>query len=133
MLLIHQLVEVASDRASALVEVADDLPFYLSDQGVPSWVGLEYMGQTAALIGGYQQQLSKGEAQVGFLLGTRSFVANTDFFTLGQTLLITCREKASVGEGLAQFECHIIDNTNSDRVLASATLSVFRKPASALQ
>lgn len=133
MLLIHELVEVASNRASALIRVSEDSPFYSTDLGVPSWIGLEYMGQTAALIGGYQQQITAGEAQVGFLLGTRGFIANTEYFTKGQTLLVTSQEKASVGEGLAQFECDIIETTNDNKILASATLSVFRKPASSLK
>lgn len=133
MLLINQLLNVQSNCASALIYITEASPFYCLDLGVPSWVGLEYMGQTAALIGGYQQTISKGEPQVGFLLGTRAYQAELAYFSDNSELLVECNEKAAVGEGLAQFECRIFDGINKNQCLASANLSVLRKPAASLK
>ena len=55
-LLINQLVEVDQKHSKASVIIDQETPFFESGKGVPAWIGLEYMGQTAALIAGHQVQ-----------------------------------------------------------------------------
>ncbi len=130
MLLINNVLTVDETSSSALVKVDSDASFFESNKGVPSWVGLEYMGQTAALIAGHQLQQGLVSPHLGFLLGTRAYSATCDYFDAG-VLKVSCKEKAVVGDGLATFEC-MIENYNDDAqqttTLATAILSVFRRP-----
>lgn len=132
MLLISKLINVSANAACASVTITTHSPFYCQGLGVPSWIGLEYMGQTAALIGGHQQKLEAAKPQIGFLLGTRAYHTEHEYFSENCVLMIECQEKAAVGEGLAQFECRIFDASNTHASLATAKLSVFRKPATSL-
>lgn len=129
MLLVNKVVDLSATQSSAIVIVDDDTPFFGKD-GVPAWVGIEYMGQTAALIAGYQLQQGLTEPQLGFLLGTRRFQTTVSHFANGTVLLVSCIEKAVVGDSLATFDCEIRDQS-SGAELATASLSVFRKALNA--
>ena len=129
MLLINQVLEVDAASSSALVKIDSDAPFYEPGYGVPAWIGLEYMGQTAALIAGHQLQQGLVSPHLGFLLGTRAFKTDCDVFRDG-VLKVSCREKALVGDDLATFDCMIETYPNgaqSAQCLATASLSVFRR------
>lgn len=125
MLLIDRVVRVAADSAAAEVHINPQASFFQSGLGVPAWIGLEYMGQTAALIAGYQLQHGLTRPHLGFLLGTRQYAMNTDWFCDGDVLLVECHQAAVTGEHLAQFQCSV---SRSGAVLATAKLSVYRKP-----
>lgn len=127
MLLINQVVSVSSVESKALVIMDEQTPFYQSNVGVPTWIGLEYMGQTAALIAGFQQRERITKPHLGFLMGSRKYQTDVDYFELGENLIISCQEAALVGESLATFNC-TISTRKSERTLAKAVLSVFRKP-----
>lgn len=127
MLLIDRVVRVAADSAAAEVEISPDTSFFQNGKGVPAWIGLEYMGQTAALIAGYQLQQGLTQPHLGFLLGTRQYAMNTSWFQAGDILLVECHQAAITGEQLAQFVCSI---SRAGETLATAKLSVYRKPLS---
>ena len=131
MLLIQNLIHVADDSACSELTINEDSTFYQTGHGVPSWIGLEYMGQTCALIGGHQQHQGHTGASLGFLMGSRRYQACVPYFTLGKQLRIECKQIATVGESLANFDCMITDlsakHDGQHPQLAHATLSVFRK------
>ena len=126
MLLLHQVLSVAADQASAGIVVSDAVPFFEPGNGVPAWVGVEYMGQTAALMAGFQLQHGLIKPHLGVLLGTRRYQAHQPYFSEGRQLLVECREVALVGDNLATFDCRIGCRKTND-VLAEGNLSVFRK------
>lgn len=130
MLLINRIVSLDISNASSLVFIDSDTPFFKQRCGVPSWVGIEYMGQTAALIAGHRLRKGLLPPHLGFLIGTRSYKVECDYFTPGTTLKVTSKENAVVAEGFAKFDC-IIENyntvTGSTDLLAEASLSVFRR------
>ena len=132
MLLIQRLVSVSTSAAKARVNITADSPFFIPDKGVPAWVGLEYMGQTAALIAGYQQAQHALDPHLGMLLGTRKFASTQAWFKAGAELLISCSQLAVVGNSLATFSCEITDPDNR-RSYAEAKLSVYRKPIAAME
>ncbi len=127
MLLLQRVLALGADHASALVELDADAPFALPGQGVPVCVGLEYMGQTAALIAGYQLREGLIGPHLGFLLGSRRYRAHRDFFAPGSRLQVDVREGVVVDDSLANFDC-TIRCLASDALLAEATLSVLRRP-----
>ena len=130
MLLINRIASLAKTRSSAIVNIDHESPFYEAGLGVPSWIGLEYMGQTAALIAGFQLREGICQPHLGFIMASRAYKASLDYFTQGAQLLVSCEEVAVVGDTLATFKCSIVDN-NTQQQLAEANLSVFRKPINA--
>lgn len=137
MLLLDRLCSVSAEAAQAEVDIHTEHVFFQADAGVPVWVGLEFMGQTAALIGGYSaaqhaqdslaqaQPATEQDARMGYLAGVRKLQAYTDFFRPG-TLLIDCTEQAVLGESLAKYSCKIANATNGE-LLAESVLTVVRK------
>ena len=137
MLLINKIVSLTQNSSESIVIINEKTPFYQNDYlqdkaddkiaGVPSWIGLEYMGQTAALIAGYQLREGLTQPHLGFLLGCRNYTAMESVFKNNSELLVSCEQGALVGDSLATFNCHIYDS-KSKHELANASLSVFRKP-----
>lgn len=127
MLLINKVVEVSDCCSESIVLIDDKTPFFESGAGVPAWIGLEYMGQTSALIAGHQIKQGTIEPHLGFLMGSRKYQSDVSYFKPQTTLVIRCDQAALVGDSLATFNCTISDQA-SKRQLASAMLSVFRRP-----
>jgi len=126
MLLLSRIIDLSAAKASAEVEINAHASFYVPNKGVPAWIGIEYMGQTAALIAGHQQQCQQLSAHTGFLLGTRRYQTSQAWFPVGARLHVQCEQAATVGETLATFDCSISLNQVG---IATARLSVFRRPA----
>lgn len=128
MLLIDKVLHVAADSASAEVHITADSPFFMAPTGVPAWIGIEYMGQTAALIAGHQLQQGLTKPHLGFLLGTRQYQIHVPDFADGDILQVSCTQAALSGDQLAQFSCEI---SRGGELCATAKLTVFRKPVTA--
>lgn len=127
MLLIDRIINLGDNFSETEISITPDSSFFETGKGVPAWIGIEYMGQTAALIAGYQLQQGKVTPHLGLLLGTRKYQVKTAWFAEGDLLQVKCTEIAVVGNQLANFLCEIY--RKSDQTLyASAKLSVFRKP-----
>lgn len=127
MLLIDRIIDLGDNFSKSEISISPESSFFEKGKGVPAWIGVEYMGQTAALIAGYQLQQGKVTPHLGLLLGTRKYEAKVPWFRDGDILQIHCSEIAVVGNQLANFLCEIY--RQSDQALcATAKLSVFRKP-----
>lgn len=122
MLLIDQLLHTDAESATAQVTVPRD-GLFLQDEGMPAWVGLEYMAQTVAAWAGWQAVQAGKPVKLGFLLGTRKFDAQCAFFAPGTTLRIHVRSELVGDNGLGMFACEI-HNEGQD-VLAQARVSVY--------
>lgn len=129
MLLLNDVIAVTDNTATARVMIQHNSAFYLPNAGVPACIGLEYMGQTAALIAGLAQRQGQSEPQLGYLLGSRMYRQNASHFTLGQQLIIHAEAGTVVGTELANFNCTILEE-HSQALLCQGTLSVMRKPIS---
>lgn len=127
MLLIDRVIDLGDNFSKAEIFIDSNSSFFEPGKGVPAWIGIEYMGQTAALIAGYQLEQGKVTPHLGLLLGTRKYQTNIDWFAEGDLLHVHCTEVAVVGDQLANFLCEIY--RQSDQMLcATAKLSAFRKP-----
>ena len=86
MLLVDRLV--SSNDCSIVIEaiIKDDYPF--TNGIVGSWIGLELMAQSAAVLSRLRKSDKSVEPSLGFLLGSRSFIAHVPVFTPGQTVTI---------------------------------------------
>jgi predicted hotdog family 3-hydroxylacyl-ACP dehydratase len=121
MLLIDRLL--AADEECAIVEarVREDGPFVQED-GVPAWVGIEYMAQAIAAWAGARAERRGAPARPGFLLGSRRYEASQSVFPVGAMLRIEARCELRSDNGMGLFDCRI----HLDGVLAArAMVSVF--------
>ncbi len=116
---------------SAVTEVAIDAmsTFHVHGHGVPAWVALEYIGQTAALIGVYAASELRGSASdasssEGFLLASRNMDITCPWFIDGDRLIVSASQAGTAGASLATFN-GTVSNALGD-TLVVASLSVWR-------
>ena len=123
MILLNRMVAADATTGVCEVDIGPDTMFG-DHEGVPAYVGLEYMAQVVAAYSGYQLHCQSLPIVVGFLLGAPKFTSHCRFFLPGQTLRV---EAAHVwGESqLARFECAITD-AQTGALLQQAELSVFK-------
>lgn len=125
MILIDGIEQYTDKECIARVTITKDSPFYNSaKQGVPSYIGCEYMAQAIAGFAGSQALDIKEPVQIGFLLGSRKYKTLRPYFLLGETLNISLCELYTEDSGLRVFECKIIDSENI--AVATANVNVFQ-------
>jgi len=109
------------------VDIRSGIPFF-SDDGVPAWVGIEYMAQSVAAHAGVKARLREEPPCVGFLLGTRSYKCELSRFPEGSSIKINV-EPLFFDDGLGAFACSI----DMDRPVASATINVYQPDEESLE
>ena len=121
MLLLDAIVGWNDDCLVSEVNIRADSMFLASD-GMPPHIAIEWMAQTCGAMVGLQS-LEQGEAvRIGFLLGTRDFVARVSRFALGDKLTVTVRPVFSDGQ-MAVFDCQV---KLASEVCATARLNLFQ-------
>jgi len=95
---------------------------FAEDQGVPSWIGLEYLAQAISAYAGLQESARGEKPKIGFLLGSRKYVCSVDYFAIGQTLLLKVTKELQAENGLSAFQCVL----SGDNITATATINVFQ-------
>ncbi len=122
MLLIDEVLGYETESVRTRVRVRPDSLFCGPD-GVPSWVGLEYMAQTMGVYSGIQL-LQQGEAvRIGLLIGTRRYDAVVPAFAIGSDLEVSARVVLWEKDNLFAFDCAIFDGS---RKLAWGEIKAFR-------
>jgi predicted hotdog family 3-hydroxylacyl-ACP dehydratase len=97
-----------------------------ADDGVPAWVGIEYMAQAVAAWSGARARAGGGPPKIGYLLGSRRYEAAVPVFAAGAELRVFAQCELMGDNGLGMFDCRI---EHDGRVLANARLSVYEPPA----
>ncbi len=121
MSLLTNIVEYGDDWLNAEVHVTPESTF-ADDQGVPAWIGLEYMAQAIAAWGGRKERLKGAVPKIGFLLGTRKYLCDADYFPIGQKLLVKIQVEMIAENGLNVFNCEL----QGQGISASAVVKVFQ-------
>ncbi|MEH6579265.1 MAG: hotdog family protein [Amphritea sp.] len=121
MSLLDAIVGYGEDWLEAEVHISSDSMF-ADTQGVPAWVGLEYLAQTIGAFAGLQERLNGGKPKLGFLLGSRKYQCSTDYFPLGHVLSLRVQREMQAENGLSVFQCEL----QGDGLDASARLNVFQ-------
>ncbi len=131
MMLLDRVVSADENSLSAEVMIRSDSLFYSKDDnGVGTWVGVEYMAQTIAAYAGYNALKYKQAVKIGFLVGTRRYECSKAFFANGDCLHITARNIFQADNGLGSFECSIYHVINPEKnegqnQIASAVINAF--------
>ena len=128
----HRQPMVLIDRACGMqdgcfvaeVDIRSDSPLGGAD-GVPAYVGIEYMAQTVAAYAGAEGLEAGGRVQVGMLLGTRDYACAVPVFGWGQRLRVLVRKVLHQPGGISALDCRIADASNGAE-LARAQLTVVQ-------
>jgi predicted hotdog family 3-hydroxylacyl-ACP dehydratase len=121
MVLVDEALDVGEGWVTSSVRIAEDSLFYELGQGVPAWVGAEYMAQTVGLYAGYRAKQTGEDIKIGLWLGSRRYISEVPFFKLGSNLQIRVDEEWQDSQ-MGVFNCVIEDKV----VLASARLNVYQ-------
>ena len=118
--------DAEAKRLTARVTIGENQLFFTGD-GVPNWVAIEYMAQTAAaLVGYYDKHVAPDQpARPGLLLGTRKLDLKLERFEAGKTYHVVA-ENAFSDSDAASFVCSIEDDTGA--TVATANLNAYRPP-----
>lgn len=120
MMLLERVIDYTPDQMIAEAIVRNDGLF--GDGGkIPAWMGIEYMAQTVAALGGMNRRLVGKSINLGFLLGTRRYDCNVDSFAVGAVLTVHVK-KLIQDQGLGVFDCYI----TAEGIKASAKLNVYQ-------
>jgi len=125
MVLLNRVIEFDEESMVAEVIVRDD-GLFGDGSTVPAWLGIEYMAQTIAALGGMKRRLAGKPLNLGFLLGTRRYDCNLDIFPVGSVLTVSVKQLVE-DQGLGVFDCRI----TAEGISASAKLNVYQ-PDSAI-
>ena len=120
MVLLNRVIEFDEENMVAEVIVRDD-GLFGNNNTVPAWLGIEYMAQTIAALGGMKRRLAGRALNLGFLLGTRRYDCNVDTFAVGSVLTVSVQRLVE-DQGLGVFDCRI----TAEGISASAKLNVYQ-------
>ena len=120
MSLLDSIEDYSENGLVAVVTITEDSLFCESD-GVPAWVGVEYMGQAVAAYAGVSARRSNQPVKIGFLVSTRRYESPCSYFPVGTALAVSVNQITENMTGLQVFDCKI---TGKD-IEIQANLNVF--------
>ncbi len=121
MSLLDNIVDYGNDWLLAKVTITPS-SLFIDEYGVPASVGVEYLAQAIAAYSGIQEKRHGGKPKLGFLLGVRKYQCSTDYFTVGETLLLKVEIDMQAENGLSVFQGSLTGRNCE----GSARLNVFQ-------
>ena len=103
--LLDEVITCNDTGLSACVTIGSDSAFHQHD-GVPAHVGIEYMAQACGAFSGASALRSGKTPCVGFILGTRRYLATRAWFADGERLVVTV-DLVYRDEEIGVFDCLI--------------------------
>ena len=129
MLLVQEIISSGDFSAVVGATIKDEYPF--SVRGTGSWLGLELMAQAAAVISKLRCQTISDKPSLGFLLGSRSFVAHVPEFFPGQKVHVEVKlDPDSEGQSTISATGAIRDSLG--QLLCEGSLTLFEPNDDAL-
>lgn len=120
MLLLSRIVSVSEKECVCEVDVDEQNLFATSD-GLPSWVGSEFMAQAIAAYGGSQTS-NDSDSRIGFLIGIRKYRSEVSYFNFGKTVSVRVGPvmiDQDVGSYAGKIYC-------DDRLIAEGSLTILK-------
>jgi predicted hotdog family 3-hydroxylacyl-ACP dehydratase len=121
MLLLDRVLGCDEQSLTADVTIRESSPFAEAD-GVPAYVGLEFMAQSCGAFAGAQALRTGEPVRIGFLLGTRDYEASRPWFRQDERLVVTATMVFRDAE-MGVFDCRI---ESGGETVATARLNVFQ-------
>jgi len=121
MIFLDDVLENGHDYLVAGIKIRDGIPFYQPQQGVPAWVGLEYMAQSIAALAGIRARDAGKRVPLGLIIGCRDYRCDNGMFAPGVDLRVSITELVAEDDSFGSFDCKIED----PGLVAQARVSVF--------
>jgi predicted hotdog family 3-hydroxylacyl-ACP dehydratase len=96
---------------------------FAQDEGMPAWMGIEYMAQAAAAFGGIEQVQRGEKPSIGLLIGSRYYRAVQTFIPFDTRLDVLATIAMRDADDFAAYDCTVSAN---GEVLAQCTLKAYR-------
>lgn len=122
MVLIDELIDWTPTSAVTLVEIKESSQFYIPSKGIPAHLGIEYMAQSCGTYSGLNFIKNNQPICMGFLLGTRNFHSEIEWFQKGDKLVISISEVLRQ-DAMGVFDCKI---QRDGKEIANAQLTVYQ-------
>ena len=129
MLLVDELISSTEHSAVIGVTIRDSYPFTQGNVG--TWLGMELMAQSAAVLSKIRSQQKSDKPTLGFLLGCRSFIAHIPAFTPGQQVLVEI-ELNPESQGQVTISASGIIKDISGQLLCEGVLTLYEPQDDAL-
>ena len=110
MLLLDELLSHDDAGIVTAVSIHRDTVMCDGENGVPAWVGMEYMAQAACAYSGVYEVRAGDKPKISLLLGTRSFKTQVPVFPIGSRLIVSAQLVMRDDDDLAVFKCRIESN-----------------------
>ena len=123
MLLLDELIDAGPEHVVCAVAIERDTMFCDGVNGVPSWVGIEYMAQTAATYSGVEEARAGVRPTIGLLLGSRRYKPEVPYFAIGSRLRVHAELILRDETDLVVFSCRIVEG---ERLVAQADVKAYR-------
>lgn len=123
MRLLDELLSHDETGVSVALTVRPDSLLCDGINGVPAWIGMEYMAQAACAYSGVGDRRQGMAPRLCILLGTRSYQAQVPVFPLGARLVVTAQLVMRDDNDLAVFQCRILHGAVE---LASGDIKAIR-------
>lgn len=99
MRLVEELIDSDDSSVTTALLIRRESTFYDKTlQGVPAWVGLEYMAQTAGVWVGMDDVRQQRPVELGFLVSARQYQALRPVFPLGERFVVTITKEFGDGD-----------------------------------
>lgn len=124
MILIDELLDYDVNIGRCKVTIGKKSNFFCDQQqGVPSYVALEYMAQTIAAFANANRIEQAKKTTIGFLVSSRKFKVFVSQFDINAELIVIVEQLYVVNDGLAAFDCKVEQNGN---IVAQAKINIFQ-------
>ncbi|WP_462159896.1 hotdog family protein [Pseudoalteromonas sp. GB56] len=124
MVLIDSMIAFDENTAQCRVTITEQSAFYDTQrEGVPSYIGSEYMAQAIAAYAGVHDLDSQRDIKIGFLLGSRKIRCYQPLFHNTWELDVFVEKLIQDESGLSVFECKIL---HQEACVVEAKINVFQ-------
>jgi predicted hotdog family 3-hydroxylacyl-ACP dehydratase len=124
MVLLDEVLAHDHEQVRCALTIRADSPFLVAaEQGVPGWVGVEYMAQSVGVWAGIQRLQAGLPVCIGLLLGTRRYDCSRAHFAIGTRLIVEATLLVRDGDGVGVFACTLGDG---EQVWARADIKAFQ-------
>ena len=101
MLLLSRIIsyDLEEQTLSAEYDISENCIFYNPViEGVPAWVGFEFLAQAISALSGLRGRMSGKEPKIGYILSVSSMQIDSHFFQAGKTVQINVKESGCMDQ-----------------------------------
>lgn len=106
-------------------DITEDCIFYEKKaNGVPTWVGFEFMAQGISALTGITNREKGRRPRPGFILSVREFKASIPYFMCGTTIVMKIKEDYRADKTYS-YNCALYASREDTKEAAQATITVM--------